>query len=451
MTKAERLEKMRTRFCEMTARENQLRQEGIRYIAGMDEVGRGPLAGPVYTACVVLPADFDVLGVDDSKKLSEKKRIELDCEIRSRALAVGIGIASPEEIDEINILEATKKAMVRAYEEANRQLAAREEGAAIQHLMIDALELPAIPVLQEGIIHGDATSISIAAASIVAKVARDAYMVEMDAVYPGYAFASNKGYGTAAHYAGIRENGITPIHRRSFLRNLESRHGVSAKAAPDAHSSADNATEDATGEEHMASKKFYAVRNGREPGIYTTWEDCKKQVEGFSGAEYKSFQAESAAKAYLGIQEEEDLTLDAPENKARIYVDGSYNVHTKKYACGIVILYKGERKTYKEAFENKEYASMRNIAGEVMGAVRAIQYCQKYGIPEVEIYHDYNGIGKWGNGEWKANMPLTQHYKAFVSEARKAMKITFTKVDAHTGDRYNEMADQLAKDAIGLS
>ena len=201
----------------------------------------------------------------------------------------------------------------------------------------------------------------------------------------------------------------------------------------------------------MASKKFYAVRNGREPGIYTTWEDCKKQVEGFSGAEYKSFQAESAAKAYLGIQEEEDLTLDAPENKARIYVDGSYNVHTKKYACGIVILYKGERKTYKEAFENKEYASMRNIAGEVMGAVRAIQYCQKYGIPEVEIYHDYNGIGKWGNGEWKANMPLTQHYKAFVSEARKAMKITFTKVDAHTGDRYNEMADQLAKDAIGLS
>ncbi len=442
MTKAERQEKLLKRFREMTERENQLRREGIRYIAGMDEVGRGPLAGPVYTACVVLPPDFDVIGVDDSKKLSEKKRLELDCEIRRRALAVGIGIATPEEIDEINVLEATKKAMLRAYEEANRQLAEREKDASIQHLMIDALTLPDIAVSQEGIVRGDAASISIAAASIVAKVARDAYMVEMNEVYPGYAFASNKGYGTAAHYAGIRERGITPIHRRSFLRNLKSRHGVLPKTA--------NSTSDDE-ECNMAKNKFYAVRNGRETGVYTSWEECRKQVEGFSGAEYKSFPTETEAQIYLGNPVTEDLSSVAPENKARIYIDGSYNVHTKKYGCGVVILYKGEMKTYNEAFENAEYASMRNVAGEVMGAVRAIQYCRKYGILEAEIYYDYNGIGKWGDGEWKANLQMTQSYKNFVAEARKSMKITFIKVNAHTGDTYNEMADRLAKDAIGLS
>ena len=201
----------------------------------------------------------------------------------------------------------------------------------------------------------------------------------------------------------------------------------------------------------MAKNKFYAVRNGRETGIYTSWEECRKQVEGFSGAEYKSFPTENAARMYLDIPITEDLSSDTLKNKAHIYIDGSYNAHTKKYACGIVILYNGEMKTYNEAFENAEYVSMRNVAGEVMGAVRAIQYCRKYGIPEAEIFYDYNGIGKWGDGEWKANLPMTQDYKNFVSEARKSMKITFTKVNAHTGDTYNEMADRLAKDAIGLS
>ncbi len=436
MTKQERLEKMKQRFQEMTKHESELRDSGVTYIAGMDEVGRGPLAGPVYTACVVLPADFDVLGVDDSKKLTEKRRVQMDQEIREEALAIGIGIATPEEIDEINILEATKRAMVRAYEEANEQLKKRIPGAAIEHLMIDALELPEIAVPQEGIVHGDAGSISIAAASIVAKVARDAYMVEMGEKYPGYAFESNKGYGTKAHYDGIRELGITPIHRRSFLKNLESRHGTSITKS-----------DEKGRESKMGKKKFYAVRSGRNIGIFDTWKECQRQVTGFPGAEFKSFGTKEEAEAYLG---KKSLADNISEDAARIYVDGSFDKKSKKYAAGVVVLYKGKTLTMNEAFDDPESAEMRNVAGEIMGAVRAIQYCQKHQIPEVYIYYDYNGIGKWGDDEWKANLPLTQKYKKFVAEARKKMKITFIKVAAHTGDKYNEMADRLAKDAIGL-
>ena len=158
----------------MIRQEKVLREKGIQYVAGIDEVGRGPLAGPVVTACVVLPEDFHVPGVDDSKKLTEKRRLAMNQEIQSRALAIGIGIASPEEIDEMNILEATKCAMVRAFHDANEKLGRKIPGAEIQHLLIDALELPDISVPQEGIVHGDASSVSIAAASIVAKVTRDA-------------------------------------------------------------------------------------------------------------------------------------------------------------------------------------------------------------------------------------------------------------------------------------
>ena len=200
MTKQERLEKMEQRFQEMIRQEKALHEKGIQYVAGIDEVGRGPLAGPVVTACVVLPEDFHVPGVDDSKKLTEKRRLAMNQEIQNRALAIGIGIASPEEIDEMNILEATKCAMVRAFHDANEKLGRKIPGAEIQHLLIDALELPDISVPQEGIVHGDASSVSIAAASIVEKVTRDAYMVEMGEKYPGYAFESNKGYCTAAHY-----------------------------------------------------------------------------------------------------------------------------------------------------------------------------------------------------------------------------------------------------------
>lgn len=433
MTKQERLEKMEQRFQEMIRQEKKLHEQGIQYIAGIDEVGRGPLAGPVVTACVVLPEDFHVPGVDDSKKLTEKRRLAMNQEIQNRALAIGIGTASPEEIDEMNILEATKCAMVRAFHDANEKLGRKIPGAEIQHLLIDALELPGISVPQEGIVHGDASSVSIAAASIVAKVTRDAYMVEMGEKYPGYAFESNKGYGTAAHYDGIRAQGITPIHRKSFLKNLESRHGGKAVENTEA--------------KKMTGKKVYAVRAGRETGIFQTWKECQRLVTGYPGAEYKSFTTWEAAEEYLGKKQD---VQTIPETAAEIYVDGSFDVRTKRFGCGVVILYRGKEITLKHGYDDPASAELRNVAGEVMGAVNAIRYCQEHDIDEVYIYHDYNGIGKWGDDEWKANLPLTRKYKQFVADARKNMKIVFIKVEAHTGVKYNEMADRLAKDAIGL-
>ena len=220
MTKQEREQVLREKLQTMQVYERDLRAAGKRYIAGVDEVGRGPLAGPVVAACVVLPEDFDVLGVDDSKKLSEKKREQLYDVILSEALAYGIGMQDNASIDEINILEATKEAMRCAIIEAEQRL--REKtGCGIDHILIDALTLREVAIPQTGIIKGDSASLSIAAASILAKVTRDRMMVEYDSIYPGYAFAKNKGYGTKAHYEGLQAQGMTPIHRRSFLKNLK--------------------------------------------------------------------------------------------------------------------------------------------------------------------------------------------------------------------------------------
>ena len=220
MTKQEREQVLREKLQTMQVYERELRAAGKSYIAGVDEVGRGPLAGPVVAACVILPEDFDVLGVDDSKKLSEKKREQLYDEILSKALAWGIGMQDNASIDEINILEATKEAMRCAIIEAEQRL--REKtGCGIDHILIDALTLREIAIPQTGIIKGDSASLSIAAASILAKVTRDRMMVEYDSIYPGYAFAKNKGYGTKAHYEGLQAQGMTPIHRRSFLKNLK--------------------------------------------------------------------------------------------------------------------------------------------------------------------------------------------------------------------------------------
>ena len=220
MTKQEREQVLREKLQTMQVYERDLRAAGKRCIAGVDEVGRGPLAGPVVAACVVLPEDFDVLGVDDSKKLSEKKREQLYDAILSEALAYGIGMQDNASIDEINILEATKEAMRCAIIEAEQRL--REKtGCGIDHILIDTLTLREIAIPQTGIIKGDSASLSIAAASILAKVTRDRMMVEYDSIYPGYAFAKNKGYGTKAHYEGLQAQGMTPIHRRSFLKNLK--------------------------------------------------------------------------------------------------------------------------------------------------------------------------------------------------------------------------------------
>ena len=217
MTKAERLQLMQEKLQEKKAFDAKYSAAG--YVAGVDEVGRGPLAGPVVTACVVLPDDFDVLGIDDSKKVSEKKREELFSQITEKSLAYGIGIMDNNVIDEINILEATKAAMKQAVEKAESML--REKtGEGIGFLLLDAVELKDVSIAQNSVIKGDAKSLSIAAASIVAKVTRDRMMVEYHSQYPYYAFDSNKGYGTKAHYEGISEHGITPIHRKTFLKNL---------------------------------------------------------------------------------------------------------------------------------------------------------------------------------------------------------------------------------------
>jgi uncharacterized protein (TIGR00252 family) len=211
LKKYEKYEKEQQRLDEMLIYERGYYEQGIQFIAGIDEVGRGPLAGPVVAAAVILPMGCKIEGVNDSKKLSAKKREELYDVIRETALAYSVGVVSQERIDEINILQATYEAMQQAV-----------EGLSIQpeQILIDAVTIPWVPIPQKGIVKGDAKSISIAAASILAKVTRDRMMEELDEKYPEYGFASNKGYGSAEHIAGIREHGLCPLHRRSFVKNI---------------------------------------------------------------------------------------------------------------------------------------------------------------------------------------------------------------------------------------
>lgn len=217
MTKKERMESYRKRFEQMSSYENDLRKSGIEFIAGVDEAGRGPLAGPVVSACVVLPRDFNLIEVNDSKKLSEKKREELFEKIKKTASAIGVGIVDNGEIDKINILEATKKAMMNAINECGNDLL-NSCGGKIESILIDAVNLEDLKIPSISLVKGDEKSISIASASIIAKVTRDRIMRSLDDLYPGYGFKSNKGYGTREHYAGIIENGITEVHRKSFLK-----------------------------------------------------------------------------------------------------------------------------------------------------------------------------------------------------------------------------------------
>ena len=185
--------------------------DAYSYICGIDEAGRGPLAGPVVAAAVILPKDCDILYLNDSKQLSEKKREELYDVILEKAVATGVGIVSPQVIDEINILQATYEAM---------RMAIGKLSVTPDLLLNDAVKIPEVSIRQVPIIKGDAKSISIAAASILAKVTRDRMMYEYDQLYPEYGFAGHKGYGCAAHMAAIREYGPCPIHRMTFLKNI---------------------------------------------------------------------------------------------------------------------------------------------------------------------------------------------------------------------------------------
>ncbi|AHF07570.1 ribonuclease HII [Desulfitobacterium metallireducens] len=202
---AQRAEKQRIEG--LLAEEKGLWEKGFLYVAGIDEVGRGPLAGPVMAAACILPARFDLPGLNDSKKLSESRREKLFEQIKSQALGYAIGSAESAEIDVLNILQATKLAMKRAVEDLRIRP---------QFLLIDALELTQIKIPQKGIIRGDSLSASIAAASILAKVTRDRWMVELHKIYPEYGFDRNKGYGTKEHLEALKVYGPCPIHRRSF-------------------------------------------------------------------------------------------------------------------------------------------------------------------------------------------------------------------------------------------
>ncbi len=191
--------------------ENQARHDGFSVVCGIDEAGRGPLCGPVCAAAVILPQGCEIEGLNDSKKLSEKKREALYDVIKEKAVSYGIAMATAKEIDEINILQATYLAMRRAVE----ALSVQPDCA-----LIDGNGKPGLPIEQRTIIKGDSKSISVAAASILAKVTRDRYMVEMDRFYPQYAFAQHKGYGTKLHYERIETYGLCPEHRRTFLKKI---------------------------------------------------------------------------------------------------------------------------------------------------------------------------------------------------------------------------------------
>ena len=196
------------------AYEKRAGEQGFSAVCGIDEAGRGPLAGPVCAAAVILPPDCDIPGLNDSKKLSEKKREALFPVIQEKALAFGIGWATAEEIDRVNILQATFLAMARAVEALP---------APADYALVDGNRMPPLPIPGETIVKGDATSASIAAASILAKVSRDRLLRRLDEAHPEYGFAKHKGYGTKAHYEAIRKYGLLPEHRRGFLKNLEAK------------------------------------------------------------------------------------------------------------------------------------------------------------------------------------------------------------------------------------
>lgn len=208
----------------------------------------------------------------------------------------------------------------------------------------------------------------------------------------------------------------------------------------------------------MAAKKTYAVRRGRETGLFQTWADCQKQVIGFSGAEYKSFKTLKEAQDYIkGASEEvvgEDFTTDDGNKSVEVvvaYVDGSYDVKTHQYGSGVVILWKGQKQQFSFRGDTPALADMRNVAGEIVGAQRAMEFAVENHAEKVVIYYDYEGIEKWCTGAWKAKKQGTQMYAKAYEKLKKEIEIEFVKVRAHTGNKYNEEADILAKKAIGLA
>ncbi len=227
-------------------------------------------------------------------------------------------------------------------------------------------------------------------------------------------------------------------------------------------------------------KKFYAVRKGLTPGIYTSWEECRRNVSGYSGAEYKGFVTREQAEAWIAevdtakrqginaakpqsLAQGEQQTSDSanpqspapaalPESAPAVaYVDGCYHVGTREYSYGAVLFYQGKETHFSAKFADREMALMRNVAGEIEGAMCAMRYCVEHSIPQLELYYDYEGIEKWCTGAWQAKKEGTIAYRAYYKEIQPVLHVCFHKVKGHTGDRYNELADELAKAALGIT
>lgn len=196
------------------------------------------------------------------------------------------------------------------------------------------------------------------------------------------------------------------------------------------------------------AKKFYAVKIGKTPGVYETWAECQNQINGFSGAVYKGFATKQEALAFVGEDNEKQVNLE--KTQAIAYVDGSYDSATNSFSYGMVLFYDGQEMQFSRKYNDNDLAEMNNVAGEIKGAEAAIQYCLDYDISSVTIYHDYEGIAKWCNGDWKAKKAGTIAYANFYKEASSKVHIQFVKVKGHSGDKYNELADKLAKEALGI-
>lgn len=199
----------------------------------------------------------------------------------------------------------------------------------------------------------------------------------------------------------------------------------------------------------MAKTKFYAVKNGKMPGIYTTWADCQKQVIGFSSAVYKSFPTREEAEAYM--KPAAKVSSKPDDERVIIYVDGSFDVSTGKFSYGMVVLNEGKELTFNKAFDEPSLSSMRNVAGEIQGSMAAMHYCLENGIDDVIIYYDYEGIAKWALHEWKANKDGTKAYSEYYDSIKDKLKVEFRHVKGHSGDKYNDMVDMLAKQALGIA
>ena len=191
-------------------------------------------------------------------------------------------------------------------------------------------------------------------------------------------------------------------------------------------------------------EKYYAVKNGRKIGIFNTWEECKVQVDGYSGAVYKSFKEKKDAENFIKGEE----IIEKSENYA--YVDGSFSIDTKEFSYGAVIFINGEIKEFSEKFSDSELAEMRNVAGEIKGAEFVMKYALLNNLKSIDIYYDYSGIEKWCNGEWKANKEGTIKYRDYYLSIKDKLNVNFIKVKGHSGDKLNDLADKLAKEALGI-